>query len=293
MKFCKCENPKYFKVNNIEVTISARAKPFKFFQKARICDACNLPIVNDEILTEWQNYADRLFIEKEGRITPEKLKEIREKTGLSRVQFAQYLRITPPTVHGWEVKGYPMNRAMEELICLKCSPEYLRNNEGEINRLKKNFPGDLTGHRFFVDNALKNTFLFLVRNVKTTKLFFNKILFYIDFLHFKKHGISITGSKYVPLQYGPCPDRFQEHIQRYIDQGVLIPLKGYEFEVAEEPDMSIFSEEEMETINYVLSFCKEDGGKRLYDLSHEEEGYLKTPACQPISYGQYASELKI
>ena len=121
----------------------------------------------------------------------------------------------------------------------------------------------------------------------------NKILFYIDFYHFKKHGISITGSKYVPLQYGPCPDRFQEHFQRYIDQGVLIPLNGYKFEIGQEPDMSIFTEQEMETINHVFNLCKDDGGRKLYELSHEEEGYLKTPACQPISYGKHASELKI
>ena len=93
-----------------------------------------------------------------------------------------------------------------------------------------------------------------------------------------------------------CYDLFQKakvNGKRIYEEKSAYKALRYKFEIGQEPDMSIFTEQEMETINHVFNLCKDDGGRKLYELSHEEEGYLKTPACQPISYGKHASELKI
>lgn len=236
-----------------------------------------------------------MCVEMEKVVLPEKIRRIREGLGLSRYQFAKYLHVTPQTVHDWEVKGESkkMTNSIKELLRLKCSSEYLQVNEDEIKRIKKTLATEETGYRFFSEIFFRNILLFLIKRVKTSKLFLNKILFYIDFYHFKQNDCSITGSKYVPLQYGPCPDRFQNHFQRYIRQGILIPLNHYKFDSPHEPDMNIFSEEEAKSINDVFQLCKRDGGKNLYDLSHREDGFLQTKLCQPISYEKFAPRIKI
>ncbi len=52
----------------------------------------------------------------------------------------------------------------------------------------------LTGIKFFVKNT---------KNVGRTKLF--KLLYFWDFLHFKKYGLSITGYQYYSFPFGPVP----------------------------------------------------------------------------------------
>jgi len=52
----------------------------------------------------------------------------------------------------------------------------------------------LNGIKYFVRNT---------RHVGRTKLF--KLLFFWDFLHFKKYGLSITGYQYYTFPFGPVP----------------------------------------------------------------------------------------
>ena len=52
----------------------------------------------------------------------------------------------------------------------------------------------LTGIKFFVKNT---------KNVGRTKLF--KLLYFWDFIHFKKYGFSITGYQYYAFPFGPVP----------------------------------------------------------------------------------------
>lgn len=293
MKTCECTVQKSFKIKNIQVSHFARKECFEFFTELPICSSCNLPIVGKEEEEKLQMEASRLYQKKHGLLLPEEITALRKKLGLSRNGFAEYLRVIPLTVWFWERKGRAQDRSTDELIRLKCSPEYVSMNQGELNTIKKIKQNDLTGNRSLIIENVKNILLHLVKNTKSSKLFLNKILFYIDFLHFKKHGMSITGLKYIPLQYGPCPERFQDIFQRFIYEGVLTPKEEYQFHPNIEPDMTLFDEEELETIDYVLNLCKKDGGRKLYDLSHEEEGFKETPAYQPISYERFAKKLKI
>lgn len=295
MLLCECKNTNQqsFKIRKVQVSHLARKEIFKFCMELPVCSVCNNPRVGKEEEEKLQMEANHLYQKKHGLLLPEQIEGFRKQLGLSRNGFAEYLRVIPLTVWFWERKGRAQDRSTDELIRLKCSPEYVSMHSDEINRIKKIKQDDFTGNRGLILENVKNIILYLVRHVQASKLFLNKILFYIDFLHFKKHGVSITGLKYIPLQYGPCPERFQDIFQRLIYEGILIPKEEYEFESTIDPDMSLFGDQELETINYILNLSKNDGGRELYNLSHEEEGFKETLSYHPISYKKYAKKLKI
>ena len=52
--------------------------------------------------------------------------------------------------------------------------------------------------------------------------------------------MSITGARYVHLEYGPCPDQFQNIYQLFLSKGVLISGGHHILKSIEKPDLSIF-----------------------------------------------------
>jgi len=132
----------------------------------------------------------------------------------------------------------------------------------------------------------------LIENARVSILFLNKALFYVDFYHFKRHNRSITGARYVPLDYGPCPDQYQTIFEHLVAKGSIEPKEKHKFEVKEKPDLSLFDDYEKETIQFICKLCKKNGGKDLLKVSHQEKGFKETAACRFISY-EYAKDLKI
>ena len=140
---------------------------------------------------------------------------------------------------------------------------------------------------------LKQVFLRLIEKVDTSKIFLNKIMFYVDFWHYTKFHKSITGTNYIPLQYGPCPEHYHEILKEMIDGSLISCEADHCFKVNLSPDLRGFTQDEIQTIDEIIALAQTDRGKKLFDLSHQEKGFLETPLYQPISYEIYARDLKI
>ena len=123
-------------------------------------------------------------------------------------------------------------------------------------------------------------------------LFLNKALFYADFKHFQQYGTSITGARYVHLEYGPCPDQYQSIYQLLLTKGVLILGKDHLLKSREKPNMDIFSDTEKEVLAFIAKKAQADGGKKLLKISHDEEAFKQTGPMELISYA-FSKDLKI
>jgi hypothetical protein len=90
-----------------------------------------------------------------------------------------------------------------------------------------------------------------------TKL--NKVLYFADFAHVRKHGRPLTGAEYFKLPHGPAPRRMKPIRDRLVStrqaelraeqlvghrQDRLIPLRS--------ADSSVFTDVELETIGEVI-----------------------------------------
>jgi hypothetical protein len=121
-----------------------------------------------------------------------------------------------------------------------------------------------------------------------TKL--NKLLFYVDFLHFKQHGKAITGLAYQKLEHGPAPRALKP---------ILSEMEGRDIEIREtlfhgkvqkrpiplrDPDTSVFSTKELELIDTVISRFWNMSATEISNKSHEFIGWVAARLNETIPY---------
>lgn len=124
----------------------------------------------------------------------------------------------------------------------------------------------------------------------------NKMLFYIDFLSYRKYGRSVTGLTYKALPYGPVPERW-DRIYSCFDEVALEPRvvgerEGLVIIPVGKPKESILGTDELEVIRTVCSRFKDYSSTDLSLISHKEDAWRE---CQQdrlrIPY-EYAFKLK-
>lgn len=107
-----------------------------------------------------------------------------------------------------------------------------------------------------------------------TKL--NKEMFYADFLHYKLHGQSISGLPYQAIQYGPVPvhyDTVYDNINGIRKDIVIVHNTESVCLNSSSWDAAVFSEEELQTLNVVLSKIQPMSTQEVVDKSHEETAW--------------------
>jgi Antitoxin SocA-like, Panacea domain len=172
----------------------------------------------------------------------------------------------------------------------KCDEAYAELNALEVHW--KSHSSDIySGNRTFCLELFKQAVRYLIEFTKSL-LFLNKALFYADFKHFQQYGVSITGARYVHLEYGPCPDQFQNIYQLFLSKEVLISGGHHILKSIEKPDLTVFSDSERETLEFVAQIAQVDGGKKLLKISHDEQAFKKTEPLQLIS-DEFAKGLKL
>ncbi|EEF61658.1 Panacea domain-containing protein [Pedosphaera parvula] len=107
----------------------------------------------------------------------------------------------------------------------------------------------------------------------------NKVLYYIDHVHYLKHGKKLTGFKYIKQRLGPTPkpSEFLPIRESLIDNE-KINEKPVEFfgrvqkrlSALTEPDLKGFTVDEISLIDNVISALSPFNGKAISDVTHEE-----------------------
>lgn len=282
MKVCECQEEHGCTLKNDAFIIKHSSGELEILPKGipgeyslhvfGFCRKCKKPYLSKEKAKEFVRRAVEKKQKTLGFLTGEEVRELRDQTGMSVRTFGEFLKIHYATISGIENGNIIQTKTADQVIRTK-TKEYITRNAPERKKLKK-------------------VFAYMIQTVGTSKLFLNKMMFYVDFWHFKKTDISLTGSNYTPLQYGPCPVGYQDILQEMIEDGEITPIGGHCFRVNKTPDMSEFSPEKMQSINDIVALAKNDKGKKLFDLSHEEKGFIETPLYEMIPY-EYAKDLKI
>lgn len=129
----------------------------------------------------------------------------------------------------------------------------------------------------------------------------NKLLFYADFLMFKKSCFSISGKRYVAIDRGPVPDKYAS-IYEYLANENVIEIQytefpsgytGEQFQAREDRKFNaeLFTENELETLEKVASVFKDTGTNDIITLSHLEEAWKKSVKNKSVISYEYAFEL--
>ena len=145
------------------------------------------------------------------------------------------------------------------------------------------------------DTKLKELILFISLRSQddprfgSTKL--NKLLFFADFLAYAKLGRAITGHAYFRLPNGPAPKAMVPIRKQMIEEKTLaiqdrdhygrtqkVPI------ALREPDLTLFSPQEIAVVTEVLIAFRKDNAKALSELSHRFEGWKLAGDREVIPY---------
>lgn len=143
-------------------------------------------------------------------------------------------------------------------------------------------PDITTGFKAFENNKIKQVIIYFAERLQPYKTKLNKLLFYVDFVHFRNTAQGITGLCYKANSYGPVPNNYNILFWTLADLGIIdiessmitngeveriIPSPAYQF------DASLFSESELGALEYVANTFKETSASDIVEISHREPAW--------------------
>ena len=162
--------------------------------------------------------------------------------------------------------------------------EYLRikkkveTAEGDYKPIGQ--PSEYTGFRSIDIAKIANIVQLIISNMGPTFVTkMNKLLFYADFIHYKKHGYGITGLTYKALPFGPVPEHWGTLYSSLLGvdmEEFVYPSgqSGIKLEAITTGE-NILSESELSTIEAVCeNFGKMNSGE-ISQTSHLEKGWIE------------------
>ena len=131
----------------------------------------------------------------------------------------------------------------------------------------------LNGIKYFIKNT---------NNVGRTKLF--KLLFFWDFLNFKRYGKSVTSYDYYTFPFGPVPkylydEIVEDNLPDYLENNIVIIEKEREDEFNDykafdvklkntEINLDSLSKNELETLKEIAFIYKEATASEMTEITH-------------------------
>lgn len=160
-------------------------------------------------------------------------------------------------------------------------------------------PSLLSGYVEYSPEKIAVAVKFFIRElggVFVTKM--NKLLFYIDFLCYRRRGYGITGLQYAALQYGPVPVNWGAVYSAIPDvemNEVVFPdmTSGVKLESKSEPAMELFEEKEIKVISDVADRFRNTNAGEISSISHKEKCWIENHKERSCIDYSYAFELSI
>lgn len=322
-----CEKETRLDHVRIKEAIEVRGEPIEVNAEYFKCMECGAEIENtrgpDSLALAFQAYRHRHEM-----LQPGEIREQRKRYGLTQKELSRLLGWGDVTLSRYE-NGALHSDAHEKILRLAMQPRNLSTlieeapgilSEDKRERLltelraaddgafsfgrlfEERFgnysPDAFSGFRKLDIQKLFNVILFFCDGGQLkTKL--NKLLFYADFKHFKDNVVSITGARYVHLQYGPVPDDYDYYFAELERKRLVVIVEeafgeytGFKCITQNKPDLSIFDQSELDSLAEVKAYFKDFSSARIMAHSHAEEGYKSTSEGEQISY-LYAESLQI
>lgn len=324
-----CEKERLVEPVREERTVNVKGEPYTVTVSLWRCLDCKEEMDDPEQPCDELDLAYREYRAKNKMLQPEHVRELREGLGLTQAELAKLLGWSPATLSRYE-GGALQEKSHDNILQSLNEPIYVLGllNRGEnlllSERLRevKNIirhkletkqieyiscglelkePGINSGNISYCFDKYRATvqrIALQLQGVPKTKM--NKLLFYSDFLSYKKRTKSITGAQYIHLLYGPCPEDYQSLLGALSDNNFIeieeVSLANGNtaeiIKVRENIGEDVLTEEEKAIIDDVCSKIGSLDTESLSKKSHEEKGYALTALKEVISY-EYAKYLSL
>jgi len=195
----------------------------------------------------------------------------------------------------------PPKKRKSVLALLREEEKSQYSNYRVLEQSQKGSPSEFNGYTPFSPEKVKSVVLFLIKNGVKLKSCINKNMWYVDTVHYSEQGVSIMGLSYCRHNYGPIPDDKGAALRWLIDEEcieereVYFPngYSGYIYETRVDPDMSLFNEDEIETLQKVVGKFGVLTATDLTNITHEERRWKETKPMDRISFGLVSENIPI
>ncbi len=317
------------KLEEFSTTITFKGVPVTYMTQCYYCEAADESYMTEKQLTQDDIALKNAYRKHMGLLTADDIVGIRRKYGISQSDLCAILGWGEKTITRYE--SHQVQDKAHDMILRKVDEDpawviellqsadglspnarekYLQNAYVIMERspdlyLQKSiyakysrFEGDDLAHgntRLSL-GKVADTICYIAdftKNLYKVKLM--KMLFYADFLSFKRRGYAITGLVYQACQMGALP----------IAHNLIIDLDGVKYEEKEIRGYTAYqfvpggnnqyrflSDDDKKILDDVIGKFGTWSKDRIVKFMHEEEAYLNTPANEVISF-QYANALHI
>ncbi|MDE5846179.1 MAG: DUF4065 domain-containing protein, partial [Muribaculaceae bacterium] len=241
---------------------------------------------------------------------PDEISGLREHYGLSAAKMAQILGFGINQYRMYEDGEVPSVSNARTIIAAREKDVFMsfveasksEMNEQEYQRIRKKVeaakgdykpivpPSEYTGFRSLSIDKVANVVRLIITTIGSTFVTkMNKLLFYADFIHYKKHGYGITGITYKALPFGPVPEHWGMLYSSLpgIDMEEFVYPSGHsgiKLEATKNTD-NILNESELSTIENVCALFSNMSAGEISQTSHLEKGWIENKDTRSaISY---------
>ena len=328
-RFCpECDQERGTIVEERQEEYSVRGEKVSIDATVRFCTHCNSPVFDEDLDEATIQAAYDAYREKYGFLKPKEIKELREIYGLSQRGMAALLNWSPNTIARYETGALPDPAHMTTLLMLRGNSDYVeklyrvnreaigkldqrrieqvfeKKGSGSVLRLRdvvqerySRVDEEFRGFNAFDFDKMRNMVLYFAEThpqISKTKLM--KCLFYSDFMHYKEHGQSVSGSPYQRMPFGPVPYNHWLLLDSLSEDATIavLPFESGEGEFIQplvEADLSRFSAGELKVMEQVVDYIAKHNARSISDHSHEEKAYTDTKDRDLIPY-YYGKDLR-
>jgi putative zinc finger/helix-turn-helix YgiT family protein len=143
---------------------------------------------------------------------------------------------------------------------------------------------------------------YFAQELRPFKTKLNKLLFYADFTAFKVRGHSISGMKYVAIERGPVPHRYESLFDYMVEHGLIKQEtvmfsqgylgKSYYLANGDQVGTGVLSEDELEALRAVALWFKDVSASEISEISHLEQAWLDNQTDSAVISYDYAYGLQ-
>lgn len=182
-------------------------------------------------------------------------------------------------------EGDELQKKINSLESLVAEKRLGNNLNIEEYLLGQKLADEYTGFRIPSLHKFIEMVVFFTERLQPYKTKMNKLLFYADFLNFKHTCYSISGARYIAIQKGPVPKKYdslfdyaanrddidicyEEFANGYLGEH-FTPNENRKF------NPGLFSKEELDVLETVAAKFKTTNTSKIVDISHEEKAWLE------------------
>ena len=293
-----------------ETTLTFRKEEFTYTHLSYRCEDTGEQFTTTELDEINIGQVYNQYRVKYGIPFPDEIKQIRQKYGLSASKMSEILGFGNNQYRLYENGDMPSEGNGKILSSIKDANffyTFVQNTRNqftaeEINKIERKIQAIPTnkdreekerlifnysrsvynGYAAQSYSKLKNILLYFIEKlhgVFNTKM--NKLLFYTDFLSYKRYGRGITGLQYHAIQFGPVPERWDriyalmDDIEPEIVHFANPDICGTKLQSTLSPDTSCFSPEEQSILDQVLENFRNDNVSSISNKSHQEDAWIQ------------------